>query len=302
MLDSLLTEQRNPLSDNLDLLDTRQLIELINNEDQRVPLVVREEIEAIVQAVDGIVGRLRAGGRLIYFGAGTSGRLGVLDASEMPPTYSVSRSLVRGMIAGGRRALTRSVEGAEDDPAAGERDAIKIKVSAKDAVVGLAASGRTPYVIGALDYARRVGALTIAVACTRPAEIAEHADLAILPLVGPEVVTGSTRMKAGTAQKLVLNLLSTATMVRLGKTYGNLMVDLRPTNVKLRARAVRILRLVTGVDDDRAKLLLQESGWQVKTAILMQLSGISAAKARRRLKAAGGVIRRALPGLPPGQG
>jgi N-acetylmuramic acid 6-phosphate etherase len=289
-----LTEQRNPASQDIDLMPTRELVRLINREDHAVPAAITAELPAIAEAIDRIAERMRRGGRLIYAGAGTSGRLGVLDASECPPTYSTPPGLVIGLIAGGERALTHSVEAAEDDAAAGSAAVAHLNVGADDTVVGIAASGGTPYVAGALGEARRRGALTIAIACTRPARITELADIAITPLVGPEVVTGSTRMKAGSAQKMVLNMLSTGVMVRLGKTYGNLMVDVRPSNAKLRKRALRIVQQVCGCEESTAEAALAESAGEVKTAIVALLLGISAQAARQRLAESAGVIRRAL--------
>ena len=238
--------------------------------------------------------RLSRGGRLIYVGAGTSGRLGVLDASECPPTFGVPPGLVRGVIAGGSRAIVRSSEGSEDDAAAGARDLRKLKLREADVVVGIAASGRTPYVVGALKYARRVGAARIALVNALPSPIAALADIVIAPITGPEIVSGSTRLKAGTAQKLVLNMLTTATFVRLGKVYRNLMVDVQATNIKLKARAVRILCEATGMEEARARKLLPRIRWEVKTGIVMELAGVSAPDARRRLKAAKGYVREAI--------
>jgi N-acetylmuramic acid 6-phosphate etherase len=289
-----LTEHRNPASATIDAMTARELVALINREDARVAPAVEHELDAIARAVEAIVERLRHGGRLIYIGAGTSGRLGVLDASECPPTYSTPPELVIGRIAGGDGALRKSVEGAEDHPEQGAADIAALAVGASDIVVGLAASGTTPYVIGALSAAREHGALTISIACSRPSPIEALADIAIAPLVGAEVVTGSTRMKAGTAQKLVLNMLSTATMVLLGKTYGNLMVDLRASNVKLRQRAARIVSEVCDLSSDDAHALLSACDGEVKTALVVHLRGCSPQQAREHLRAAGGVVRLAL--------
>ena len=288
-----LTETNNPLTAQIDRLDTRAILEIINAEDQKVIDAVRAELEHIVAAADAIYARLLQGGRLIYVGAGTSGRLGIVDASEMPPTYNVPHGLVIGLIAGGDSAMFRAVEGAEDKPALGSEDMARLNVNANDAVLGIAASGRTPYVIGALQEANARGALTISFACTYPAPIHHAAQMYIAPLTGPEVVEGSTRMKAGTATKLVLNMLSTTVMIKLGKTYGNLMVDLQPTNQKLRERARRIVERTTGLDALHAQQLLDECG-DTKTAIVALRAHISPEAARERLAHAQGSVRRAL--------
>jgi N-acetylmuramic acid 6-phosphate etherase len=293
-MDHLETEARNPASTRLDELTALEIVRLTNAEDGRVAAAVATQSEAVARAVEVIAERLRAGGRLIYVGAGTSGRLGVLDATECPPTFNAPPGQVVGLIAGGPAALTRSVEGAEDHPEYGERDLQEIGVSARDAVVGIATSGRTPYVLGAVAYARRQGAFTAGIACNSDAELNAAVDLAIVPVVGPEVLSGSTRLKAGTATKLVLNMLSTGAMVRLGKTYGNLMVDLRATNSKLRARTNRIVRLLTGLSVPEADALLQRCGGELKTALVAQLSGAGPERARERLAAAGGQVRTAL--------
>lgn len=288
-----LTETNNPHTIEIDRLSTREILEIINREDQNVIDAVSAELEHITAAADAIYARLAQGGRLFYVGAGTSGRLGVVDASEMPPTYSVPPGMVIGLIAGGETAMFRSVEGAEDNIELAHTDMARLDVNARDAVLGIAASGRTPYVIGALQEAKRRGALTISFACTYPAPIHAAADLYIAPLTGPEVVEGSTRMKAGTATKLVLNMLSTTVMVKLGKTYGNLMVDLQPTNQKLRERAQRIVERTTGLSPDEAQRLLGECG-DVKTAIVAQHANLSPAAARERLLRHQGSVRRAL--------
>lgn len=287
------TEARNPETLDLDHLDTVQLVTALNREDHKVPGAVQQVLPQVAQAVELIAARLRQGGRLFYTGAGTSGRLGVLDASECPPTFGVSPHVVQGIMAGGPNALVRPEEGAEDDPAAGAADLRSRNVGPADVVVGIAASGRTPYVIGALQEARRAGAATVALACTAQARIADYADVAILPVPGPEAVMGSTRLKAGSAQKLVLNMLSTAAMVKLGKVYTNLMVDMLPSNAKLRTRAVRMVVLATGAAAADAALALQECG-HVKPAILHLLSGAPAAACRQALERAGGVVRVAL--------
>jgi N-acetylmuramic acid 6-phosphate etherase len=293
-MDRMLTEAPNPASAQIDRLPTLRMLQLINREDARVPKAVAKELPHIAGAVDAIAARLQAGGRLIYVGAGTSGRLGVLDASECSPTFGTPPGLVVGVIAGGDRALREAVEGAEDSEEAGHADLALLAVTGHDAVVGLAASGSTPYVLGALAEARARGALTVAVSCNPDTPIAALADISIAPIVGPEVISGSTRMKAGTAQKLVLNMLSTGTMIRLGKTYGNLMVDLQATNAKLRRRAQHIVAQATGLPAAEAATLLQECGGEVKTAIVSHLARVTPAEARARLEAAGGRVREAL--------
>jgi N-acetylmuramic acid 6-phosphate etherase len=294
LLDALLTEQRNPASASIDRLPTLDLLQVINSEDATVAAAVGQVLPAIAEALDLIVSRLSAGGRLFYTGAGTSGRLGVLDASECPPTFNVPPDLVTGFIAGGDSALRRSIEGAEDSPEQGAADLLAYGCAADCVLVGIAASGRTPYVVGALDKAREIGAATVALSCTANAAISAHADIAIEVLCGPEVITGSTRMKAGTATKLVLNMLSTGAMVRLGHVYGNLMVNVQQTNEKLRRRAVRIVQFALEVSQDRAQSLLQEAGGQVKAAILIGSLGISADDAFGLLQSKGGNLRAAI--------
>lgn len=289
-----LTEQRNPVSADLDTLSTLDICRLINRQDAQVPLAVAETLPQIAAAADLIIAALRAGGRLFYQGAGTSGRLGVLDASELLPTYNVDPRLTVALIAGGNAALTHSIEDAEDDPAQGEADLTAHTFSRADVLVGIAASGRTPYVMGGMRYARRLGAPVIALVCAPDSPMADLADIAITLHTGPEVVTGSTRMKAGTAQKLALNMLSTTTMIKLGKVYGNLMVDVRPTNTKLRARAERIVAEAAAIPRDEAAGLLEAAGWEVKTAVVMALLGVTAEEARRRLADQQGHIRRAV--------
>lgn len=288
------TESGNPASEDLDGLATIDLVRLINREDEKVAAAVALQADAIAAAVDLIAAKLGTGGRLVYVGAGTSGRLGVLDASECPPTFNADPGLVIGLIAGGETALTTAVEGAEDSPGQGADDLDAINLSASDVVVGIAASGTTPYVIGALDHARAKGATAIALTCNRDAAIGGHADLTITVVVGPEVLTGSTRMKAGTATKMVLNMLTTGSMVRLGKTYGNLMVDLQATNEKLVARSLRILRQLTDLSDDNASVLLDGCNGELKTAIVSHRLGIDADAARAKLEQAGGRLRIAL--------
>jgi N-acetylmuramic acid 6-phosphate etherase len=291
-LDPRLTEQRNPDSGAIDELDTLGIVDLINREDRRVAIAVSLERANIARAIDLIVGCMRAGGHLIYVGAGTSGRLGILDAAEMPPTFRTAPELVQGIIAGGSEALVRATEGAEDDTVAAERDIDARGVGPADFVLGIATSGTTPYVHAALAHAKRLGARTGFLLCNEPsAALIERHDVVIAPVVGAEVITGSTRMKAGTATKLVLNTISTATMVRLGKVYGNLMVDLKVTSNKLRDRAVRILVETLRLDRDAATALLDGAAGEVKTAIVMGRSGVSAAEARTRLADAAGVIR-----------
>lgn len=288
------TEQRNPASQDIDEKSTLDILRVMNAEDARIAAAVAEAIPQIGRAVDAIVEAWRRGGRLFYFGAGSSGRLGVLDASECPPTFSVPPEQVQGIIAGGDGALRRSVEGAEDHPEGGAADVAAAGVGQRDVVVGIAASGATPYVLGALREATSRGACTVSLACNRQAPISALADVAIEVEVGPEVISGSTRLKAGTAQKLVLNMLSTASMVRSGKVFGNLMVDLTASNEKLRRRARRIVRSATGVDECEADTLLRQTGFRGKPAILMALAGCSAAEADARLAAAGGMLRVAL--------
>jgi N-acetylmuramic acid 6-phosphate etherase len=294
LLAALKTEQVDPSLANLDSLTPRDLLKAINAADSEVPAAVLREIDAIEEALVKIVKRLRAGGRLIYLGAGTSGRLGVLDASECGPTFSVGNTLVIGLIAGGDVALRNPVEGAEDDEQGAIRQLSELKLSDKDAVVGIAASGRTPYVVGALKYSKQLGALTIALASNKNSAIAEVAEVQIEIDSGPEVLSGSTRMKSGTAQKLVLNMLSTGAMILMGKTFGNLMVDLQVNNVKLRDRAERIIASATGCDMKRASELLISSGEQVKVAILMELLGVGRGEAESALALADGRIRQAL--------
>lgn len=294
-LDRLQTEQANPRTCDLDLLPTEEMLRVINAEDRRVAEAVAEVIPAIARAVERIADAVRAGGRLHYFGAGTSGRLAVLDASECPPTFGVPAEMVQGHIAGGPPALVRSAEGAEDDEASGARDAAGAGIGVSDAVVAIAASGRTPYCIGALREARRRQAFTAALVCNRPTPMHELADVVIDPVVGPEVLSGSTRMKSGTAQKLVLNMISTGLMVRLGRTHGNLMVAVRATNEKLRARAARLVAQVTGRTEGVEEALLA-CGWDVRTACLMLIKDIPAEDAHRLLEEASGSLRAALEG------
>lgn len=293
-LGALISESRNPATMELDKLSTLAMLTCINDEDRKVPDAIRLVLPAVAQAVDLAADALKQGGRLIYLGAGTSGRLGVLDASECPPTFGVPHGMVIGLIAGGPRALLKAVEGAEDDIALGMRDLQDLQLTATDMVVGLAASGRTPYVIGALRYARELGCPTAAISCNPDSPIAQEAQVAISPVVGPEALTGSTRMKSGTAQKLVLNMLSTGAMVKLGKVYQNLMVDVKATNVKLVDRACRIVVEATGVSRAEAEHALRQTDFEVKPAILMLLKGGSAEQARQDLRQHHGYLRAAL--------
>lgn len=295
------TEARNPATEQIDTLSTLEVVRLINAEDARVAEAVAVELPQIAVAIDAVAARMRQGGRLIYLGAGTSGRLGVLDASECPPTFGTPPELVVALIAGGERAITEAVEGAEDDAEAGAREIAALAVGPQDSVVGIAASGRTPYVMGGMAEARRRGALVISLATNRPAPLEELAEIAIAPLVGPEVIAGSTRLKSGTAQKMVLNMLSTGVMIRLGKTFSNLMVDVQPTNAKLRARARRIVAQASAsagrpISEEEAGAILEACSGEVKTAIVVLLTQVTPEEARARLAAADGVVRQALAG------
>lgn len=295
-LSRIATEQRNPNSADIDRLDTLEMLRVINDEDAGVPPAVATCLPAIAQAVDGIVERIRNGGRLIYIGAGTSGRLGVLDASECPPTYNTPPELVVGLIAGGDHALRHAVEHVEDDPEAGAAALREIALTSNDTVVGIAASGRTPFVIGAVTYARDLGALTACICSSPGSALGRSVDIPIEVSSGPEVVTGSTRMKSGTAQKLVLNMLSTGTMIKLGKTYGNLMVDVQPTNAKLRVRAIRIVSEATGLSTEDAREALEEANGDVKVAIVSVLTGVDTDTAMHLLAEAHGRIRDVIEG------
>lgn len=288
------TEQRNPLSTDLDELSTIEMLRLMNRLDATIPTVIAEALPQLAQTVDHITAILAAGGRLFYQGAGTSGRLAVLDAVELLPTFSVPAGMVVGLLAGGSMAMMHSVEGAEDDAELGRRDLIAQKFCAKDMLIGVAASGRTPYVLGGLTYANELGAQTAVVVCNPASPMAAVAGIAIEIVTGPEVLTGSTRLRAGTATKLVLNMLSTGAMVKLGKVYGNLMIDVQPTNAKLRQRAIRIVTEITGVDATTAEALLHDAGWQVKTAVVMGLAGVDAVEAQQRLQHSNGHVRTAL--------
>ncbi len=305
-LKTIATEQRNPATMDIDARSVKEILTLINNEDKKVALAVETQIDYIAAAVEHVVRAFKNGGRLIYVGAGTSGRLGVVDASECPPTFGSDPEMVQGLIAGGEQAMFRAQEGAEDKEENGARDMEKKSVGPKDVVCGIAASLRTPYVIGAVKQAKRRGATTLYVT-TNPrsklespdfTELRNSLDVAICPEVGPEVIMGSTRMKSGTAQKLVLNMITTTAMIRLGKVYENMMIDLQMTNLKLRERAKRVVMTITGVSYDDAAIYLEQAGGHVKTALVMIKAGVSAEEARRRLEKAEGFVRLAIEGTP----
>lgn len=287
----MLTEQSNPNTQNLDQLSTFEILQAINDEDMTVAQSVQQALPQLVPAVDAIVARMEQGGRLIYVGAGTSGRLGIQDAVECMPTFGIPNGFVIGMIAGGVRALTQAVEGAEDDTQAGREDMLAIEVSPLDIVVGIAASGTTPYVLGAVHTARAIGAATMGIACNTPSPLLEAVAYPIAIPVGPEVIAGSTRMKAGTAQKMILNMLSTTTMVKLGKVYGNLMVDVQVTNAKLARRAQALVKQIAGVDDTTAADLLLKANKSVKVAVVMHKRGVDADEAHALLSNAKGWLR-----------
>jgi N-acetylmuramic acid 6-phosphate etherase len=293
-LASLTTEAFRPELADVDRLPTLDIARLMNGEDATVPAAVAAQLPRIAAAIDAVAERMARGGRLIYAGAGTAGRLGVLDASECPPTFNTDPAQVVGLIAGGPEAMVTSVEGAEDSGELARRDLDALKLTPADTVVGISASGRTPYAVGAVEHARALGALTIGLACNEHSALAAAAEHGIEVVVGPELITGSTRLKAGTAQKLVLNMLSTITMIRLGKTYGNLMVDVRASNDKLRARSRRIVSLATGASDDEIEKALTESGGEVKNAILSLLTGVDAPTAAHLLQESNGHLRAAL--------
>jgi len=294
MLEHLDTEQRNPASAEIDLLETEAMLRLMNEEDKKVAPAVGLEIPRIAAAADAIVRAFRAGGRLFYIGAGTSGRLGVLDASECPPTFDASPEMVQGIIAGGEAALSRATEASEDRAEAGETDLRTRGFAGRDVLVGLTASGRTPYVLGAVRYARSIGAATVGITCSSDAEISRLVDFPIAPLVGPEIIAGSTRLKAGTAQKLVLNMLSTCSMIRLGYVYRNLMVNLHLKSEKLRDRGRRIVAQAAGCDPERAAQALADAGSDVRAAIVMVKLGVTRQRARELLDAAGNRVAAAL--------
>jgi len=292
---SLATEQRNPHSMEIDACSTLEILKIINDEDKLVPLAVEQELPYIERAVDLIVKAFKNGGRLLYFGAGTSGRLGVVDASECPPTYGTLPEMVQGFIAGGKEAMFVSQEGAEDHEENGAADILKANVTAKDVVCGIAASKRTPYVLGAVKKAKELGAATLYVTCNPRSKFdIKEVDVAICPYVGPEVVMGSTRMKSGTAQKLVLNMLTTSAMIRMGKVYENMMIDLQMTNKKLVERAKRIVMTITGVDYDTATSFLVKAEWHVKSALVMIKASVSLEEAHKRLAVADGFVRKAV--------
>ena len=294
MLDDLLTEQFYPGSDDLDSLPIAKILGILNAADAEVPLAVGREIPQIEGAVNAIADALKRGGHLVYIGAGTSGRLGVLDAAECPPTFNVAPEMVQGIMAGGASALSRSSESSEDDPEAGARDLLASGFGPGDVLVAIAASGRTPYVLGAVAKAKIMGAITCGISCTPDSELSRAVDYPIEPKPGPEVLAGSTRLRAGTATKLVLNMISTAVMIRLGHVYGNQMVNVQPTNQKLTGRAQRIVSQITGVSSERAAELLGAGGNSVRTAIVMEKMKVSRGEAERLLTLAGGRIREAL--------
>ncbi|MBO0790423.1 MAG: N-acetylmuramic acid 6-phosphate etherase [Ktedonobacteraceae bacterium] len=296
-ISSLATEQPNPATTEIDRLSPLEIARIMNEEDSKVAIAVERELGHIARAIEETAQRLQRGGRLIYAGAGTSGRLGILDASECPPTFNTPPEQVVGLIAGGPVAITHAVEGAEDNIEGGEAALSEIGVGERDVVVGLAASGRTPYVLGAVGYARSRGALTIGIACNAGTPLASSVDIMIAPLVGPEVVSGSTRLKAGTAQKMVLNMLSTGVMILLGKTYGNLMVDVQATNQKLRLRAISIVQHATGLDEQTCAGLLEEAEGETKTAIVMGIARVSPQVARQQLAAHQHILRPTLEAL-----
>ncbi|MBL0157138.1 MAG: N-acetylmuramic acid 6-phosphate etherase [Bryobacterales bacterium] len=293
-LSHVLTEQINSASVDFDTLSTEQMLAVINSEDRKVAEAVERELPRIAAAVDAIAAAMLEGGRLFYTGAGTSGRLGVLDASECPPTFNVSPDLVVGLIAGGEAALRSAIEGSEDSVTAGAADLLAAGFSAKDVLVGIAASGRTPYVLGAIDAANALGAVTVGLVCSPDSPISARVKIPIEPLAGPEVITGSTRLKSGTATKLVLNMLSSGAMIRLGYVYSNLMVNVQPRNEKLVDRAQRIIMAVTGFNRERAAVLLNDSGRNVRTAIVMGKLGLSRAEAEQKLDACRGRLREAI--------
>ena len=293
-LDALVSEQQNPETLDIDLLSSIDIVTRINQQDHLVSQAVSSVLPVIAETVEKIVDAFKNGGRLIYMGAGTSGRLGVLDAVECVPTFGIDDGIVIALLAGGESAMFKAKEGIEDQQSAGVEGVKNINLNVNDVLIGIAASGRTPYVIGGLKYAAEIGATTVALSCNPEAEIANYADLAILPIVGPEPLTGSTRMKSGTAQKMVLNMLSTAAMIRMGKSYKNLMVDVKATNEKLYARGTKMVMLVTGAERSVAEDVLQKSGMQVKIAILMLLAELDLDSAQNRLSEADGFLRKAL--------
>ena len=293
-LNSLSTEKRNPKTENIDQLSTIEMVRLMNEEDKKVAVAIEKILPEIAQGIELIAEKLSQGGRLLYVGAGTSGRLGILDAVECPPTFSTEPEMVEGLIAGGYPAIFKAQEGAEDDESLGAQDLKAKNISSLDVVVGIAASGRTPYVLGALKLAQSLGVKTIALCCSQSPQIEEFADISLVALVGPEIITGSTRLKAGTAQKIILNMLSTGAMIKLGKVYGNLMVDVKASNKKLEERAKRIVMTVTGVDEDEALQSLKLAKGNAKKAIFMIMSGLEPKLAEEKLQLAKGNLRLAL--------
>ncbi|GHO65311.1 N-acetylmuramic acid 6-phosphate etherase [Ktedonobacter sp. SOSP1-52] len=296
-LQAMETEGANPASAQIDQMSALEIVQVMNTEDARVALAVQQELPQIARAVEESAKRLRQGGRLIYLGAGTSGRLGILDASECPPTFSTPPELVIGLIAGGPPAILKAVEGAEDSPEGGKADLQQLHLEARDVVVGIAASGRTPYVLGAVAYAREVGALTVGLACNSQTPLHSAVDIMIAPVVGPEVVSGSTRLKAGTAQKMALNMLSTGVMILLGKTYGNQMVDVHASNYKLQRRASKIVQTIAGIEQEQADALLAQCDGETKTAIVVARAHVSPQEARQHLAAHQQVLRATLAAL-----
>lgn len=292
--EKFLTEQRNPATMDIDRKSVTEILEIINSEDKKVPYLVEREIPNIAKAVEAVIDSFKVGGRLFYVGAGTSGRVGVIDAAECPPTFSTSPHLIQAIIAGGRKAMWRSIEGAEDNYEAGERAIIARKVCSRDVVIGLSASGRTPFVMAALLKAKGMGTKTVAISTTPNSRIAKIADVVITPLVGPEVITGSTRMKAGTAEKLILNMISTASMIKIGKVYSNLMIDLKPLSEKLMSRARRTLKILTGIDSKTAYQVFEQAGRNLKTALVMIKAKTTRELARRALKEGSGIVWKAI--------
>lgn len=293
-LKNLTTEQVNDKSNHIDICSTNQILNIINSEDMIVPIAVKNEIPNIEKAVNLIVEKIKKGGRIFYIGAGTSGRIGILDASECPPTYGTDPELVQGIIAGGKKAMFNSSEDAEDNEEDGRQVIREKEITRKDVVVGISASGRTPFVLGSIREAKKIGALTVGISSNSTSVIKNEVDVAITPIVGPEVVMGSTRMKSGTAQKLILNMITTSVMIKLGKVYGNLMVDLKPTNKKLIDRAVRIVIYATSVDEETAKKYLKQSDYNPKVAIVMIKANVSKEKAQKLLSEGHGFVTKAL--------
>lgn len=293
-IDNLTTEKQNKKTMNLDMMTPLEIVTVMNEEDHNVPAVIQTVLPEVAEAVDQIAERFQKGGRLFYVGAGTSGRLGVLDAAECVPTFGTDPEMVQGLIAGGGTAMVSASEGAEDNAQLGHDDLVNHKLTANDSVVGIAASGRTPYVIGALKYAQEVGALTVSLACNLNAKISEFAEINIEVSPGPEVLTGSTRLKAGSCQKMILNMISTGSMVRIGKTYGNMMVDVQTTNEKLVQRAINMVVTITGVDEDEATKVLHKTDNSVKLAIVMILADLDLDQAKLALQQAKGVVRKAI--------